>query len=120
MIFYQELGDVNINDVSQVLGLQNGWFVAVILLIFVAYLLLRGHIVSRRTMETQIKVLEQSLDDERESRQLWQASTVELLKTSDVERDNSRHMLTVVETTLKIVTDLQNARQTIQVEKAGE
>lgn len=113
MIFYQDLGDLDINSVSQVLGLQNGWFVAIVGMIFVTYLLLRGHIVSRKTLESQIKVLSGALDDERDARKLWQQATVEMLKTSDIDRENSRHMLTVVETTLKIVTDLQEARKNV-------
>lgn len=113
MIFHQGLADIDINGVSQVLGLQNGWFVAIVGMIFVSYLLLRGHIVSRRTLESQIKVLSESLDDERDARKLWQQATTEMLKTNDIDRENSRHMLTVVETTLKIVTDLQEARRDI-------
>jgi hypothetical protein len=113
MIFYEELGDIDITSVSTVLGLQNGWFVAIVGMIFVSYLLLRGHIVSRRTMDSQIKVLSDSLDDERDARKLWQQATTEMLKTNDIDRENSRHMLMVAETTLKIVTDLQAARENV-------
>lgn len=109
-------GWFDINSISETLGLKNGWFVAIVGVLFVTYLLLRGHLVPRRSVDSKLKVLTEALRDERESRKLWQASSVELLKTNDIERANSQHLLTVVETILKIVTDLQAARQTIKHE----
>lgn len=107
-------GGWDVSTISEVIGLKNGWFVAVVGLLFVGYLMVRGNLVSRKTVETQLKIIQAALQSEQESRELWQKSAVELLQTSDIERENSRHMLTVVETTLKVVTELSNAREAIQ------
>jgi hypothetical protein len=119
IVWAQEGSSFDVSAISEVIGLRNGWFVAVVGMVFIAYLMLRGQVVSRKTVDNQIEILKEALNNEQESRELWQKSAIELLQTSDLERENSRHMLTVVETTLKIVTDLQAARNNISKESDG-
>lgn len=119
IVWAQEGSSFDVSAISEVIGLRNGWFVAVVGMVFIAYLMLRGQVVSRKTVDNQIEILKEALNNEQESRELWQKSAIELLQTSDLERENSRHMLTVVETTLKIVTDLQAARNIVSEESDG-
>lgn len=112
MIFYRaDAGLPDLNSIGAALNISGGWLLAVLGGVLIVYLMLRGRLVSSKTMDTALRVQEVALQRETDSRELWQKAALEQLKINELERDTSHQIITAVQATLKVVTDLQAARE---------
>jgi len=68
-------------------------------------------IVSSKTMETMLRVKEESSKSNSKPAKLWQKAAMDQLAINDLERETSRRIGTAVEATLKVVSDLQAANE---------
>jgi len=103
--------DFNPSDWGSALGVSGGWLFGILIVLGSLWFWGSGRIVSSKTMETMLRVKEESLQVELEARQLWQKAAMDQLAINDLERETSRRIGTAVEATLKVVSDLQAANE---------
>lgn len=102
------------------LGVGGGWLAWVITAGYVIFTMVRGGLVSSKTVSSILKVHDAALTSVSEARDLWQKAAMEQLAINDLERETSRRISAAVEATLKVVTDLQAANEARYRDLGGE
>lgn len=112
--------DFNPADWVSALGVSGGWLAWVLTSGYVIFTMLRGNLVSAKTVAATLKAQDAALASVSEARDLWQKAAMEQLSINELERETSRRIAAAVEATLKVVTDLQAANDHHRRELGGK